>query len=508
MNSPCTRASHGEEPHEFPDGGPRSTAAANSLTADHAPSSSRAGHPQRRGSPLLPLLALALLASGATAASVRSFPTRRDLQPPAERNQPIGSVTLDEAVYEATDDAYANLRLFDDAGTETPFIVRPRRQEQSVPREYEVAFRQTDFHVLPDNQIQIRLEKDRSLDAPIAIAFDTPLDNFEKQVQVFASADGNQWESLAEAQPIFDYARFMSVRDTRVDLPASTHRFFRIELSNITESRQSPLTQMEWDRRGGAVVSEVERSSFQRLDFRIDRIRLIGQRIEVVRNEPLLQPYAVMDAAITNDANHHTSTITFRTARPPVLELEIVTDSANFRRTVDVEGANEAGHWAPLTSSGISRVRAGKYRQENVRVRLSQPARCRQFRVTVHNLDSPPLNLAGVRVRGTADEVVFFREAGDHHRLYYGVDGVPAPSYDVATVLSASDAADSAVYALGPSEANPDFDPGATPVAPDLRWWNSRGLLIAAVLAVVAVLGWVLARAVRQMPPSSTDDAA
>ncbi|MCE9613092.1 MAG: DUF3999 domain-containing protein [Lentisphaerae bacterium] len=445
-------------------------------------------------SPIPPLVVLLLVAFAAHAAKPADFQFTRPLLPPAEGSAAtVAAAELDESVLAATDDAYANLRLFNPNGTEVPGVVRPRRRASTSTRDYAIGFVQDRFRLLADNRLEFVIHRTNALDVPIAVDFDTPLDNFEKQVTVAASPDGTNWTTLTEAQPIFDYARFMAVRHLRVEFPPASQPFYRIEIGNISEARQSPLTQIERDQRGGAVFSEVERSSFQRQDFRIDRVRLLGRRAVIEQRELLKRAYAVADVLIKDDATTRATTITFTAARAPLTDIILECTTPNFSRTVTVEGNRESPpHWAFIASDSLSRVQVGRVRQEDLTLTLPGLARYREFRLTIQNLDSPPLVIDRILARGETHELVFFPERGATYQLYYGGEGASLPQYDVRAMLMDADTADAAAFTLGPQADNPAFSRSG-------GWWNTRGMLIAAVVAVVAALGWALAGAVKQV---------
>lgn len=430
---------------------------------------------------------------------------RRALLPAAVAPAGLTVAELDEPVFAATDDAYANLRLFRHDDLETPFVVAPLRRERTVESEYEIAFTQDAVRITPDNRIEIDLRLDHAGERPVALTVDTPLDNFEKHLTVSSSPDGATWQPLVEAQPIFDYARFMPVRNVRIHLPPSPHRHYRVEIADISEDQQSPWTQFERERQAGAVVNEVEHSQFQRRDFRIDRLHVLGIRSTTLKDKVVTRPYPAADFRVEHDAEHRQTIVRFSTARVPLTTIDLLTDAPFFSRAVTVSGSDSADQsdasapaWRSLQSATISRLSMAGFRQEQTRIDLPGAPRFRQYRLVIDDLDSPPLAIRGVTLTGESHEIVFYADALSSYTLHYGAPAMAAPRYDVAPTLATARTIDATVLTLGPEDRNPAYREHAHAGAAR-RWWNSRAILIAAVILVVGALGWTLAKAAKQL---------
>jgi hypothetical protein len=442
-----------------------------------------------------------LLSSSLHAATPAEFPIRRALLPAAVAPAGLTIAELDEPVFAATDNAYANLRLFRHDDLETPFVVVPLRRERTFESEFDVPFIQDAVRITPDNRIEIDLRLHSAGERPIALTVDTPLDNFEKHLTVWTSPDGATWQPLVQTQPIFDYARFMPVRNVRINLPPSPHRHYRVEIADISEDQQSPWIQFERERQAGALVNEVEHSQFQRRDFRIDRLHLRGIRSTTLKDEVVTRPYAVTDFRAEHLSDRRQTLIHFSTARVPLTELTILTDAPFFSRTVALQGAdNPDATWQPILNTTISRLTMAGFKQDQTRLTVPGAPRFQHYRLLIEDLDSPPLTIRGVTVAGQSHEIVFYADAHSSYTLHAGATAMPAPRYDVAPTLATARTIDATVLTLGPEDRNPAYREHAHAGGAH-RWWNSRTFLIAAVLLVVAALAWTLAKAARQVGP-------
>ncbi len=456
-----------------------------------------------RWPPQLALLLALLLATPLPAAAVPSdaFQFRRDLvPPPAPFPAGLALVPLDARLLAETDDAWAALRLRRVGDQEVPFQVRALRGRREAVREYLIPHRQLQARVLPDNRLEIILLQTNRHDTPIAVVFDTPLKNFEKQVSIWGG-NGEAWTPAAEARPIFDYSRFIDARHVRVETTPIAHDHIRIVIDGISDATPSPLTQLEQARRQGTTVREVERQEFRRQDFRIDGLRLLGRVTETLGDALIKQPYPLDAVSVRHDAAQHTTEIRFQTGRAPLTDLDILTDSPVFQRTVTLEGREiPSAEWIRLHRGEIRRLpflASSPAATEPIRLSLPHAVRHREMRLTIADLDSPPLDIQGVTAQGETPAVVFFAEPGVAYTLFYGSDRAKAPRFDVATALRDAPTTDAALFTLGPEQPNLHFRTTAW------GWWNHRGFLAVAVVLMVAVLGWVLARAARQIPPTT-----
>jgi len=439
------------------------------------------------------------------AMDMRIFPFQKDIQMPQGAAKKVAIFRLDEEIFASTTYNYSNMRLFDDKGNERPFLVRAAEAAKTEAVETQVELETVGFEKLADNRIELvykRKEKDAERQLA-ALVFNTSLKNYEKQVTVSGSNDRTSWEVLAENRPIFDYSKFIDLRNCRVAIKAGKYSFYKIQVSNITETQQSPLTGVIRETRSGSVVSETERSSFRREDFRIDRIDFIDRKESMVRSRILKRLYPVTKLVITNDVKEKVTVITFEAGLVPLTGLKVLTDSANFSRQVKVESPekNEAGQevWQCLAAPVISRIDAGGFRQESMNIGLNRPTRHGRYRLTISNHDNPPLNCSGVEAEGEIHEGIFFPEQSAVLRVMYGAKGVDAPSYDIAEVLTKVEGADADTCSISPQKKNPICNP-----AFGRRTIEGRRLLVVAVLVMICALVWIIGRTMKNVDSSAS----
>jgi len=437
------------------------------------------------------------------ATDARIFPYQKEVRMPPEAFKKVAIFRLDEEIFAATVPGYSNMRVFDEKGNERPFVVRTAETVKAETVESSFVLETVGFEKLADNRIELVYKvKENDVDRQfVALVFNTSLKNYEKQVSVSGSNDCSSWEVLALNQPIFDYSKYIDLRNCRVAIKQGKYSYYRITVSNITETQQSPLIGVVREKRNGSVVSESERSSFSREDFRIDRIDFVERKETLVKNRILKRAYPVTGVCVSDNAKEKTTIITFEAGWVPLTGLKIVTSSSNFSRSVMVEAPekDETGRevWNCLASSAISRIDTGGFKQENVNIGLNRSCRYGRYRITISNQDSLSLNVSGVEAEGEIHEAVFFPEQSKFFRVVYGAASLDAPRYDISEVLARVDGADADVWQTGSQKGNSDYNPSA-----GRRIIEGRRLLVVAVLLMICALVWIIYRTMKSVDSS------
>ncbi|MDY6856039.1 MAG: hypothetical protein SWO11_15290 [Thermodesulfobacteriota bacterium] len=431
--------------------------------------------------------------------NISQFPLMKRLKPSQHENRKIASFVLDEDIFAAVDDEYSNLRIFDDKERETPFLVRCKKQTKTVVREYRVPVKTIAVKPLSDNRIEVIVQKEDKEAKSLAevIALYTRVKNYEKQVTVYGGYDRTSWELIAKDRPIFDYTKYIDVRNNRVEIKPGPYEYYKIEISNISESQQSPLTRIVREMRGGALFKKVEKTSFKKEDFRIEKIVFFEKKQSLLRQERVMRLYSVNSFIAANEPEKQETIVTFDTFRTPVRELKILTEVPNFSRSLFIEGSDEEKdekEWHPITSATISCINAGEFEQDRSTIKLGSPYRYRHYRITIRNFDSPPLEISGVEARGETHEVLFFPNPIRAYRALYGMEEARPPAYDIGAVLKHAEAADTDVYFPDEQEKNPSYSP---PGRSSL--FKGQGLLVPALILMVITLIWLILRSVKRL---------
>jgi len=414
----------------------------------------------------------------------------------------IAAVTLDADVYAAARSDYADVRIFDSKGKETPYVL-----EKAVePRMHKV--RET----CPSRAVSLKEHGDRleivvSLDekSPEAdgLTVVTPLKNYERSVRIFGHAGGDDWTELNAEGLIFDYSRYMDLDNREIRLPKNSHRKFRIEISGLADLKESPYKHISRTFRGDKETQRTEDAVLNRQPFRIDRIELWREKEEKLSEIDKRVAYPLIQWEAKEDAENKQTVVEVTTRREPLTELTLETSSSNFSRSVAVQKpvvrANRT-KWIEIGRGTISRIEFGDTRKESLSIPFPEH-RETTYRMVIRNEDNPPLEITGVAALGNVYRAVFLAADGETYRLGYGVEKIQRPSYDAAAVLTPLRRTQPIEKAaLGLQIANPTPTP---PVPSFLEQMHNPWVLGAIVVMLVALLGYALfhaARRIKELP--------
>lgn len=335
-----------------------------------------------------------------------------------------------------------------------------------------------------------------------------PLKNFEQRVRLYSSTNGTQWQPLAEEAVIFDYSRFMDVRNVEVVIPPTDHRHFRIVFDNVTSEQESELLELTRQLSGQQENQREERVTVDRRPFRIDQIKLVRERVRERVTGNRIQSYAVENFEITEDAEKKQTIILVGTRRQPLTSFQIETGSANFRRRIEVqveEPGDEEPMWRTIATSTVSRIKFKNLQREQTSISFSESRR-RKFRIVIQNQDSPPLEITGVTARGTVQQLLFLAHPRKSYQLAYGSSAAVKPVYDTAAMSALlREGFDPTIANLGP-----ELKGAGAPLAEAAPYSLLRDtrVFIGLIIVLVLVLGVALLSASRRLdslPPDGKE---
>ncbi|MFH1023008.1 MAG: DUF3999 family protein [Planctomycetota bacterium] len=454
---------------------------------------------------LMALVVGGILAGGSAFADapLARFRWQKAVLRPEGAGGSVAAVGLDGEMYAGTGDDFPDIRLLDDAGRETPFVLRVRREERTAEVETAVEMETISFEKQPDNRVEVTFRRKNPDRTPVCAEIRTTLRNFEKQVRMSGSADRKEWKVLAEGRPVFDYSRYIDLANKRVEFAPGAWAYYRLEIANITERRQSPFVLIAKESRGGEIAREMEGAVFEIADFRMEQVVFYDRKPVVTGGQAVSRDYPVTGFEVSEDAKNRRTRITFGTGRAPITEIRMIPASFNFCRAAGVEGESGEGgaaRWTRFVSAELHAIRAGAYQREKTDIAWDSPRRYPRMRLVLENRDSPPVAIEGVSARGLVHEIVFFPEGGRAYRVLYGAAGLAAPRYDIDEVLAKAGTRPAEPWSVGPQAANPDFRAAAPPSRVD-----GKTLLTVSILIMVVALVWVLARVLKKMDGVKTE---
>ncbi len=339
--------------------------------------------------------ALALLAGTARAQSPSS-PNEWQYQQRFELN--ASGLTRISLPVDTIDHARADLedlRLYDALGKEIPFVVerpRPAPKLARFARNFQVA--------LENNQTVVVIQT--GLTEPLeAISLDSPAPEFIKAVTVSGSIDRKNWQTITAGQPIF--RQRYGVCQFRINFPEPARwPFLRVE---IDDRRTSPVP---------FISAQVHPAAPETVAF---------DEVPATITERHENPGETRLSLDLKAANLDVSTLRIETSDP--LFMRQVTIAA----PVMVDNAIRE---QTIAQGTIYRIALEERNRENLDVAVEHQAPSRELVLLIDNQDSPPLNIAQVRVRRRPVYLIFYAQQAGSYRLLSGNPRANPPKYDLA----------------------------------------------------------------------------
>lgn len=396
----------------------------------------------------------------------------------------------DEVFAEARADL-ADLRLVGAGGESVPYVLRVDRgkAERSVSSRPVKMYNRT---FLPGKQSSVTLDFGKA-EHKSRIDVDTSGANFRRRVTVEASEDGRDWQVLRKTAWLFRIGpgggRFEM---NRVKLPDNDFRYLRVTVFNAPDDPE-------------------------KLEIR----EVLSWRVQVKAAPPKTAAVEPVSTSVDQRPKKKATEIAVDLGfeQPPLYELDMSFDDMNFLRPVEILGRNRRKRtvlerfedapprkreidepWRAVAGGTVYRFSGGDDKpQSSTRFRFGAGrARYRYLLVRIHNGDNAPLKFTGLKVR-RFQYYLAFQAAGDGpHTLYLGNDAAAKPQYDLAHFIARLRAEGVTKIVAGLVRANPAFAEKEKIVP-----WSERhkGLLWVVLVAVLLVLGVLVVRRIRQVPP-------
>jgi hypothetical protein len=414
----------------------------------------------------------------------------------------ILAVLLDSDIYAATRDAYPDLRIVDDQGAKVPYLLEPVTRRETTPVRQPCASKVVSLHVDEGKGLEIVVELDEKAPSANGATIRTPLADYERHVRVYGSRTGDNWVPLVSDGAIFDYSRFMDVRNRDVVIPDNDFRRFKVVVEHELDERESPLRDLIRGRGEGKKDEQVEITQTLRRPFRIDGVDL-WRTVETDRGSKAETfPYTTSDFRVEPESQKKATLVEIKSRREPLTGLSISTTSKNFSRPAKVFVPFQDGvrtDWVEVGHGTLSLIQIRGFRRALLRVDFPEQRQDR-YRLVIDNADNPPLEITGISAEGTGHRLVFLGTEGRTYRVEYGSDTAQPPSYDTASVLgSLQKGFQPVTLKLGQEVADPGYKPAGG--LSDL--FNNRVFLTLAIIVMVLVLAWALFRAgqrIKDMP--------
>lgn len=456
---------------------------------------------------LVSLIGMTRWAAAQTPESTSTTAFRKSVKLPAESRAEFTSVPLDRELYSGTTESWNDLRLLDSKEKEVPFLLHRQVKEERKSQRTLTAIAQPQVRPLEDNRLEIIFTIDRkkhphSIDG---ITLATRLRDFEHRVSVETrTSDDTPWRSLVNDAIIYDYSRYMDVRN--LDIPFAEKSLspeettFRILIEQVTQDKESQFRELTRSLKDGATNDVQEKLMINRDNLKLDGVSYWHDVETIVSSVPVLTDYTVEVQTRKEDEKSKQTIIEFTSQREPLSQLELTTEDKNFHRVVTLYSLGETASLATnaeryLTQSSITQISLPNSARSDLLIKF--PAtRSTRYRLVIANGDSPPLKDLNIRAKGETVELLFLAQPNEQYSVVYGNLLLDAPAYDTLAIKTALD------LKLEPTLAS--LDPANTYAITDPRseWekiLENRWLLGGLFATLILILGLTLFQASKRL---------
>ena len=366
---------------------------------------------------------------------------------------------LDRQMLSSTRPDQADVRLYDAAGKEIPYVLRVRRavlsEEPFEAREFNrstaegAAQASYDLGDMPHEHNEV--------DIP------TSGNNFRRLVDVEGSLDGVHWSTLVTSAILFRFsAGGRTLEQQAVSYPVSRYRYLRVRVNRDPQ---------------------VDRSAPELGTVRI--------RETVQQNADMVSFPGRMEAREPDRDNGRPASV-WRVdlgGRIPFERAVLFTSEDSFSRPFRLDDVDDPTTPAVIASGDLTR-RDGQPREMAIYFNEHSAT---HLKLTVTDDRNPPLTISSFTVQSAARQVIFeAASAGTGTiRAYYGNPKAVAPHYDLEARLPADVSAER--LTLGEQRENPVYRPEPRSFSERSPW-----AVYLVLVAATAVLAAILLNLVRQ----------
>jgi hypothetical protein len=331
-------------------------------------------------------------------------------------------ISLPVETLDAARPALEDLRICDNAGKELPFLIT-----RSVVASKVAQAAKTFQTSLQQNSTVITIET--GLSQPLdAVTLETPEMNFIKAVSVEGSRDGQDWQWIAQGQPIF--RQLYGTDNLRASFSAGAWRWLRLTIDD-RRSQPVPFT--------GAILHAAE----------VEATPIKSQNVTIVeRNENVGETRLMLNLGAAN---------------LDVASLKIESKEPLFTRAVRVavpQISEDSVSEQTVGEGVIYRVAIeGRPPSGNLSVPLETKIGSRELVLLIRNEDSPPLAITSVSVNRRQVYLVFMARSAGRYYLLTGNRVCAAPQYDLAALGEDLKNAVVTPVAISALANNPNYHP-------------------------------------------------
>lgn len=344
---------------------------------------------------------------------------------------------------------FADVRLFDDQGLETPYVIYAQNSPPSYPFPFQVlSYSQSEA----GDAIVLQRPQDTGLFWELTVQ--TTARDFHKAVRLQASHDRATWDEVT-ADAIFDFSSRIDVRKTTLAFPETDAPYLRLLLTDaVPPEADAAAVQLRYEGLEFSVPGKSVKP------FRINGIS--GRGGDVPAADHVYDRTTFVQPDTRPDTQGNTLVLLGR-VNLPVAQFTLTVDNPYYHRRVELWAADtdkdDAYH---QVASGVMYKLPGVATADNtLRVQHTQYP---YLRLKILNGDNPPLRLQQVEAAWVRQNLYFIPAAGRRYTLYFGGEQMHAPEYELRRLLPAQPARleQYAAMSLGDVQPHARYNPRPT----------------------------------------------
>jgi hypothetical protein len=420
----------------------------------------------------------------AIAADMSTFSYQADIKGNSWKNTPV-ALRLPSDVIFRTGSSLNDLRIFDETGHETPYVIYPSRRPQQTEESFSWEITGYDKS---GNLREIMLKRPKGIGAFRDIELITPDTDFMKQIEVYAFKNG-QFQQVGTGM-VYDFSKEVRLRNTTIKTA-----IIDADVIKIVIDEKNPAPKHESENMSLKYKDlEFTASSLKKGDIRIEGLT---SHVPAVTEGKTDYDRKTYDSPVIKRDKADNSDIDLGLLNLPIERVSFDIRTPYFYREVEL--------WSSETNeknSYMLKARDVIYRIPGVRdAKLSayfSHSRCRYAMLKVIDQDNSELDISSLNVEWASLMLYFIPVQGQRYTLYFGAKGVDAPHYEMNLlvpdrydVLSSYEK-----VSLGPVTENSRFK------EKDLFTWSGLQKYLITCLAIIVaiILGFWIYRLSRNIP--------
>ncbi len=399
----------------------------------------------------------------------------------------LNCIPLNKEIVSETNNNFSDLRIFDDLGRETPYVIYGERKP---PREIKTFTFKVISYNDADGLTEIVVERPKNCTSFSSIQFITSNSNFKKTVKIIGSSDRKTWRDIA-SDTIFDFTSRVDLRKTTIKIPEANYPYLKIYIKDNSSAGEN-RTDIKLHYNGLEFAASGDRKKL----FRIDSI--IGSNGVSAPSEEVLDYTYCNIRDIFTDSEGNTA-INFDRVNLPVTEIALQVENPYYYRLVELLGSDSGKEksFRKLCSGNIYKITGMKNPKDTIRCIQSS---MKYLQLKIFNGDNQQLQISKIKVGWVKQNLYFVPESGRSYSLYFGSDKVEMPLYELKNLIAPEYEKLKQCKVIGTESitSSPYYKPQESVV--NNRKKVEKSILTSVVLILVGGLGYWAYKLMKRIP--------